>query len=191
VKRSRLTDGFVCVGAGQRLGKKEGPTPEFATLCNEYGLHLKRKNKGQEAMTLFLRAVKIWGQLLGADHLLVANAQLNLCTVCYALGNLQEAHNFAEQSLKIRRDKVGTNHPLFAEALVNLAAVELARERGGRLRKEAEKQLWEGIAIFERTRGGQHPDTLWARSFVGEDDKDFSDGEDEDDEAETSDILEN
>ena len=37
-----------------------------------------------------------------------------------------------------------------------------------------------GIDIFERTRGGMHPDTLWARSFIGEEEDDFSDEDDED-----------
>ena len=70
-----------------------------------------------------------------------------------------------------------------------MAAVELARQRAGRLRKEAEKQLWEGIGIFERTRGGQHPDTLWARSFVGDEDDDLSDADDDEEDADTSNIL--
>lgn len=103
-----------------------------------------------------------------------------------------QAHDFAQQALEIRRNAVGHNHPLYAEALVNMAAVQLARHGGGRQRKEAEKQLWEGIGILERSRGGQHPDTLWARSFVGDEEQDFSDGseEGEGDEMDTSKVLE-
>merc|ERR550514_524639 len=109
-------------------------------------------------MRLFIRAQDIWTRVWGQNHLMVANALLNLCTVCYAVGSLQQAYDYAEQAKEIRRDAVGPNHPLYAEALVNLAAVELARDRGGRMRKEADQQLWQGIGIFERTRGGQHPD---------------------------------
>jgi hypothetical protein len=120
---------------------------------------------------------------------MVANALLNLSTVCYAVGSLQQAHEYCEQALEIRRNAVGSGHPLYAEALVNLAAIELARNRGGRVQKEAERQLLEGIDIFERTRGGQHQDTLWARSFVGDEDQGFSDADDDDDDN-TGDILE-
>ena len=76
--------------AGQRLNKKDGPSHDFATLCNEYGLYLKRQNKAQEAMRLFMRAVEMWSRVWGPEHLLVANAQLNLCTVCYSVGSLQQ-----------------------------------------------------------------------------------------------------
>jgi hypothetical protein len=100
-----------------------------------------------------------------------------------------QAHDFAQQALDIRKKEVGPNHPLYAEALINMAAVELARQRAGRLRKEAEKQLWEGIGIFERSRGGQHPDTLWARSFVGDEDQDFSDPDDDEADVDTSNIV--
>ena len=160
-------------------------------LCNEYGLYLKRQNKAQEALNRFMRAVDQWSRLpeVGGEHLLVANAKLNLCTVCYSLNQLDQAHQFAEQALEIRKTQVGSNHPLYAEALVNFAAVELARNRGGRLQKDAQRQLWEGIGIFERTRGGQHPDTLWARSFVGDEDDDLSDADDDEEDADTSNIL--
>jgi len=176
---------FVFGHAGTRLGKSGGPSNEFGTVNNEYGLHLKRQNKPQEAMKHFIRAVDIWSRFWGPDHLMVANAQLNLCTVCYSVGSLSQAEEFAQQALQIRKDAVGQNHPLYAEALINLAAVELARQRGGRSRQVADKQLREGIGIFERTRGGEHPDTMWARSFVAdENDEDFSDGDDESTEGE-------
>ena len=41
-------------------------------------------------MRLFMRAVEMWSRVWGAEHLLVANAQLNLCTVCYTVGSLQQ-----------------------------------------------------------------------------------------------------
>ena len=148
---------FVFGHAGTRLGKSGGPSNEFGVVNNEYGLHLKWQNRPQEAMKPFIRAVDIWSRFWGPDHLMVANAQLNLCTVCYSVGSLSQAEEFAQQALQIRKDVVGQNHPLYAEALINLAAVELAR----------------------------HPDTMWARSFVvDENDEDFSDGDDEKTEGE-------
>ena len=102
--------------------------------------------------------------------------------------SMSQAHDFAQQALETRKTAVGHNHPLYAEALVNMAAVQLARHAAGRARKEAEKHLWEGIGIFERSRGGQHPDTLWARSFVGDEEQDISDGSDEE-EADASQVL--
>ena len=41
-------------------------------------------------MRLFMRAVEMWSRVWGPDHLLVANAQVNLCTVCYSAGSLQQ-----------------------------------------------------------------------------------------------------
>ena len=174
------------LGSNKTMGMtsedREINSKEFAMLNNEFGLYLKRQNEAKEAEKQFSSAIDRWSKLpdIGPDHLLVANAKLNLCTVCYATNQMQKAQHFAEEALDIRRDKVGPNHPLYAEALVNWAAVELARDRGGRLRKDAIKMLREGIDIFERTRGGMHPDTLWARSFIGEEEDDFSDEDDED-----------
>lgn len=56
---------------------------------------------------------------------------------------------------------------------------------GGRMRREALRMLQEGVGIYEAARGGQHPDTLWARSFLAhaggaeDDDDDESGGEEE------------
>ena len=163
-----------------RLGSSQGPTAEMASLCNDYGLYQKRDGKHAESLRQFLRAADLWTRIYGAEHLCVANANLNLCTASYAIGNLQQAEEYAQTCLLIRKSLLGTYHPLYAEALCNLAAVELARGRTGRPRKEAEKQLREAISILETTRGSRHPDTLWARSFLDdsvndEDDLGFED----------------
>jgi len=167
-----------------RLGKRGGPQVDLAVLLNEHGLHEKRQGHLQEAARTFMRASEIWTRHHGAEHLTVATANLNLSTVFYALNNLVQANDHAAMALEVRKAAVGTGHPLFAEALVNLAAVELARHSQGRARKEAERLLSQGIAIFQRTQGGQHPDTLWARSFVGLDGMEDLDDDDEEEEEE-------
>jgi len=168
----------------QRLGKSTGPSLEFAVLCNDYGLYQKRQGKHAEAVRLFMRAVDIWSRHNGPEHLTVANANLNLCTACYAMGHLQQAKEHAKTALDIRKSNVGDNHPLYAEALVNLAAVGLASEHESRNKKEAERQLQLGVAILERTRGGQHQDTQWAKSFLPKEELDDEDDEDDEDESE-------
>ena len=165
-----------------RLGANQGPSVELATLCNDYGLYQKRVGRFAESLRLFLRASDVWTRVLGPEHMSVSNANLNLCTASYAMGNLQQAEEYAQSCLMIRKSILGTVHPLYAEALCNLAAVELARGRTGRPRKEAEKQLREAISILETTRGNRHPDTLWARSFLdnsaNDDDSIIDDDED-------------
>eukprot|EP00961_Rhodomonas_salina_P297873 3937574-Rhodomonas_salina.1 len=115
------------------------------------------------------------------------------------MGHLQQAKEHAKTALDIRKSNVGDNHPLYAEALVNLAAVGLASEHESRNKKEAERQLQLGVAILERTRGGQHQvslrrvhatllrdthDTQWAKSFLPKEELDDEDDEDDEDESE-------
>lgn len=158
-------------------------------LHNDWGLHLKRESQHNEAIRNFMRASEIWTRKLGANHLHVSTANLNISTTCYAMGNMQTASEHAALAMEIRKEAVGVNHPLYAEALLNFAAVELGKEKIGRARREAESLVRQAIAIFERTRGGQHADTLWARSFLtesfgaslidGDDDTSDEDGDDE------------
>jgi len=171
------------VGIRTRLGKRGAPPEDFAVLLNEYGLHQKRQGSLHEAARTFGRASEIWTRHHGTEHLTVATANLNLSTVYYAMNSLPQAHEHAAAALAARQAAVGGGHPLYAEALVNLAAVELARHDNGRARREAERMLGEGIAILQRTLGGQHPDTLWARSFVGLDGDLDLDDESESDEG--------
>eukprot|EP00960_Hanusia_phi_P069414 767086-Hanusia_phi.AAC.4 len=175
-----------------RLCKKTGPDTKLATLHNDWGLHLKREDRHNEAIKNFMRASEIWTRKLGASHLLVSTANLNVSTTCYAMGNMQTASEHAAIAMEIRKEAVGVNHPLYAEALINFAAVELGKEKVGRARREAEILVRQAIAIFERARGGQHPDTLWARSFLTEgfgssivDDDDLSDEDGEEESGKT------
>ena len=155
---------------------------------NDFGLWCKRNGRRDDATRHMIRAADIWSKVLGPEHPQVSTAYFNLSTVLYESGHLAQASEHANTAATIRKATAGPRHPLYAEALVNLGAVDLARSGGdpnggGRMRREAIRMLQEGVGIYESSRGGQHPDTLWARSFLaqagagGDDDDDDDDDE--------------
>ena len=73
----------------------------------------------------------------------------------YNLGDYDKAFPLAEKSLAIRKEAFGTEHPLTAESLNNLA--ELYKAKGDYA--EAESLHLQALAIREKLLGTQHPDT--------------------------------
>lgn len=81
-----------------------------------------------------------------------------------ALGNLQEAEQLFQQSLMIREETLGPNHPEVSTVLNNLAALYRSQGRYA----EAETLLERALAIREQTLGPHHPDVAASLNNLAE-----------------------
>jgi Flp pilus assembly protein TadD len=73
-------------------------------------------------------------------------------------GRYAECESLLTESLAIRRQWLGPEHPLTATVLTNLGVL---RYRMGDL-EAAEKAIRESLPVWRRTLGGEHPNTVAA-----------------------------
>lgn len=57
---------------------------------------------------------------------------------------------------------LGPNSPLYAEGLVTAGAIIMAESRI----QEGARMVHTGMCVLEATKGPEHKDTVWARSFL-------------------------
>jgi Tfp pilus assembly protein PilF len=89
----------------------------------------------------------------------VANALLGIASTFSARGLYNEAEERVQRALVIRQKVLGVDHPLVADALNNLGAVQVGQGRDDEARKTLERCL----AIRDR-KAGQCDREAWSRA---------------------------
>ena len=128
---------------------------EGASLLHRTGWYLVDRAQHAEAEPLYLRALAIREQELGASHPDTASSLNNLADLYYAQGKYAEAEPLYVHALAICERELGASHPSTALSLNNLAA--LYKNQGKYA--EAEPLYLRALAICERELGASHPDT--------------------------------
>ena len=106
----------------------------------------------QEAARLYKRALQIFEQTHGPEHVGVAGCLNNLASVLKAQGNLSDAIPLFKRSLQIRETTLGMMHPDVERSLNNLAWI--MQEQG--LWNEVVFLLKRQLAILDQTVRPQH-----------------------------------
>jgi len=125
----------------------------------ELALALGRAEQGQinykAAEPLYIRALEISEQELGARHPLTAGSLNSLAILYYSQGRYGEAEPLYIRALEISEQELGARHPLTAGSLNNLAILYASQGRYG----EAEPLYLRALEISEQELGARHPDT--------------------------------
>ncbi|MBA4078453.1 MAG: hypothetical protein C0508_25715, partial [Cyanobacteria bacterium PR.023] len=119
------------------------------------GTEAYEHGKYAEAETLFSKGLKAAGQS-GLDQLEVATAQNNLAEVYRAQAKYSKAEPLYKNSLTIREQALGPNHPTVATSLNNLALLYVTQGRYA----QAESLFKRSLTIVEKTLGPNHLDVL-------------------------------
>jgi CHAT domain-containing protein len=125
-----------------------------AQQLHEQSVKLREAGQYREAQQLAERALVLWEQALGPEHLEVAKSLNNLAILYWFRGNYAEAEPLHKRALAIREKVLGPEHPEVAKSLNNLAT--LYSERGNYA--EAEPLYRRALAIREKALGSEHPD---------------------------------
>ena len=127
--------------------------PQVTTAMNNYAIFLTDSGRSEDAEPLYRRAVAIRRASFGT-HDFTANSIEGLGILLKGIGKLDEALALCEESLAMRRELLGEEHPNVARSMHNLAACHHAR---GEFAEALE--LSEGaLDMYRRLRGDEHPD---------------------------------
>ncbi|RKI40392.1 tetratricopeptide repeat protein [bacterium D16-51] len=129
-------------------------------LAEAYALTEQAKNEKNkahyfESEKLLLKAWEIKGNVLGTEHLEIAEINYELAAVYEKQGKYQEAEELSKKGLKIRENVLGEGHPDTAASYAGLAAVY---EHQGKYR-EAEELYKKSSQIRKNVLGEEHLDT--------------------------------
>jgi hypothetical protein len=139
-----------------RTPAEEARLQEAAQL-NQRGMALYRQG-ALEALTSTKQASDIYAEVLGEWHHDTANSYFNLGMVFQLGGASDEAQDYLERSLKVRRRVLGDDHPEVGTALLSLAQLLLTQNKVA----EARANLIETLSILEGALG---PDAETTRSL--------------------------
>lgn len=130
-----------------------GRGPELADALDVLGTAQQEAGRYDEAEATFREALALRER--GDDQKSLADALTNMATLLHTrerVADLPEAARLQARALTIRRELFGTEHLDTAQALANLAVVQLAQGDVA-----AESGLREALAIRERLLGADHP----------------------------------
>ncbi|HEX7061973.1 MAG TPA: CHAT domain-containing tetratricopeptide repeat protein [Woeseiaceae bacterium] len=99
------------------------------------------------------RALALFRETLGPDHMQVAMTENNLATLLARVGDYGAASELYRHSLATLESRVGTEHPLIANSKHNIAELE---QRMGRL-EDAVRHYQEAAGLKEKVLGATHP----------------------------------
>jgi tetratricopeptide (TPR) repeat protein/tRNA A-37 threonylcarbamoyl transferase component Bud32 len=128
--------------------------PEAARLLDQAGLYLLEQAQYTQARILFQKALAMREELVGSEHLDVAESLSNLAGPYLYQGMYAQAEPLFERSLAIRLKLQGQSHPDVAVALNNLA---LLYKQQGKY-SQAEPLFHQALAIWAEIQGLAHPD---------------------------------
>ena len=128
---------------------------EAARLHNKAGYYLYERGRYAEAEPLYMRALRIREEQLGASHPDTATSLNNLASLYRSQGKYSEAEPLYVRALRIREEQLGASHPSTATSLNNLAG--LYRSQGKY--SLAEPLYVRALSIKEQQLGSDHPDT--------------------------------
>ena len=129
------------------------PLTEAADLFNRTGRYLKERAVYAQVEPLYLDALAIREQQLGANHPDTATSLSNLALLYNNQGRYAEAEPLHRRVLAIREQQLGANHPDTADSLNNLAGLYYQQGRY----EEAEPLYQQALAIKKQQLGTNHP----------------------------------
>jgi tetratricopeptide (TPR) repeat protein len=136
------------------LGRlKVNDSPDVVTSLDRLAGLYYHQGRYNDAEPLYLRALVINEQQLGADHPNTATSLNNLASLYELIGRYSDAEPLYVRALVISEQQLGANHPDTAISLNNLA--ELYREIGRY--SDAEPLYIRALAINEQQPGANHP----------------------------------
>ncbi len=127
--------------------------PRTGAAANDLAGALRRQNRLDEALPLYLRALAIAEASYGPHHPAIATPLNNLGNVYYDLQRHADAQRYYERTLALS-EGLGSDHPEVANALNNLANNLLALDRS----VEAVDLHTRALQIRERALGPSHPE---------------------------------
>jgi tetratricopeptide (TPR) repeat protein/transcriptional regulator with XRE-family HTH domain len=131
---------------------------ELAEMLLKVARYLFKRSQYQQASLLCERALHLFEQTLGPDHLHVALVLHSLASIYRWQGKYEQAVLQHQRALRIREHALGPEHPDVAASLNNLAFVY--RERGEY--EQAEPLYQRALRIREETLGPIHPDVAFS-----------------------------
>jgi tetratricopeptide (TPR) repeat protein len=147
-----LPHALVCA---KLIAQEQMNAPEAARLLNQTGYYLKERARYMEAEPLYLRALAIREQQLGAQHPDTATTLNNLALLYQDQGKYEQAEPLYLRVLSTYKQQLGAQHPWTATSLNNLAG--LYQDQGKY--EQAEPLYLRALAIREQQLGPTHPDT--------------------------------
>lgn len=138
-----------------------GRNARTASSMVTYASLLRIQNRMEEAEQLLHEALAIQEEVLDPFHRSIGNTLRVLGVVLQRTDRNDEAIPLFQRTLEIHRRAYGAEHVQVAEALYSLA---FAGQIAGDL-EIAEARAREAVAMFERTRGANHPRTADAREL--------------------------
>ncbi len=96
---------------------------EYAETLHRQAMSLRSQGRFEEVAELFARSLAIKMEVLGADDVDTASAQLNLAWVLHVLGDLQNAHDLNAAALQTWEAQLGPHHLNLAVLLENQSGV--------------------------------------------------------------------
>ncbi len=134
-----------------------------ARLLEVVAITLIRLGLVNKALDPQKKAVAISRRELGDEHPSTLTAIGNLATVCYSIGEFNEAEQLWREELKVCRRTLGDEHTSTLTSIANLS--NLLKDQG--MYDEAESLMREALETLRRTLGEEHPDTLSAANHLG------------------------
>ena len=129
-------------------------SPEAAKLLNEVGHFLDESGQYADATSFLEQALTMREQVLGKEHLDVAQSLNNLAEHYRYQARYADAEPLYQRALAIRQQELGFEHPDVATSLNNLA-----RPYHHLVQYAEAKSLYEqALAIRKRVLGSKHPD---------------------------------
>ncbi|CAN0092693.1 unnamed protein product [Scytosiphon promiscuus] len=140
--------------SGADLQLQTSQNKGIAASLHNRGVALVSKGKWSKAERLLKRALEIWENSHGLDHLDCALALNSLATLFHNEGKYNEAAPLYERSLDIRQRHLGADHPDVATSLNNRALLLKAQGKY----EEADPLYLRAIEIWEAALGPDHPE---------------------------------
>jgi tetratricopeptide (TPR) repeat protein len=138
------------------LGRlKVNDSPDVATSLDRLAGLYYHQGRYSDAEPLYLRALVINEQQLGANHPNTTTSLNNLAELYKSIGRYIDAEPLLVRALAIREQQLGANHPETATILNNLASLYYSIGRYS----DAEPLYVRALAIREKQLGANYPDT--------------------------------
>lgn len=122
-----------------------------ARLLNVIAVAYRNRGFNEESLQLLRRALAV-AEGSGIPPLEMADYLNNIGEVLYYLGHYEEAESHYEESLALRRRRLGAKHVDVAQSLNNLALIDLHQDDLA----EGEDRMRRGLAIFQAAFEGDH-----------------------------------
>jgi len=146
-----ITHAQACLSLAEQWNEDETLR---VSLTNHVAAYLLKCARYAEAEPLFERAIQIGESVLGAEHLLLAEALYGLANLYQEQGKYAEAELLCERALSIRKQVLAAHHPLVATSLNMLGNCYY---RQGKY-EQAEMCFQRALHIQEGAVDPEHPD---------------------------------